>query len=258
MQLLVAYNKDPAGNNMANFISKDMKKDGEIFRGKKFDLVIIPSPSISADWLEEKYAYDGYVFLSKHAAESNVLALTAHSTGNFSDASFGGKKRQIAIPHPYIQKTYIQNLWNKKDAFSDFEITIEATHHGPTSLNKPVLFIEIGTTEKQWTDTKLCDSVAQIVVDVMNNEQKVSPVSLCFGGTHYPEKFTKELIHGEHALGTVVPKHALEFLDDELFFHILKRNSLAKVALLDWDGLGQYKQKVLQLIETTDLEIIKL
>ncbi|MBM3895568.1 MAG: D-tyrosyl-tRNA(Tyr) deacylase [Thaumarchaeota archaeon] len=258
MQLLVAYNKDPAGNNMANFISKDMKKDGEIFRGKKFDLVIIQTPSISADWLEEKYAYDGYVFLSKHAAESNVLALTAHSTGNFSDASFGGKKRQIAIPHPYIQKTYIQNLWNKKDAFSDFEITIEATHHGPTSLNKPVLFIEIGTTEKQWTDTKLCDSVAQIVVDVMNNEQKVSPVSLCFGGTHYPEKFTKELIHGEHALGTVVPKHALEFLDDELFFHILKRNSLAKVALLDWDGLGQYKQKVLQLIETTDLEIIKL
>jgi len=258
MQLLVGYNKDPAGNNMANFISKDMKKDGEIFRGKKFDLVIIQTPSISADWLEEKYAYDGYVFLSKHAAESNVLALTAHSTGNFSDASFGGKKRQIAIPHPYIQKTYIQNLWNKKDAFSDFEITIEATHHGPTSLNKPVLFIEIGTTEKQWTDTKLCDSVAQIVVDVMNNEQKVSPVSLCFGGTHYPEKFTKELIHGEHALGTVVPKHALEFLDDELFFHILKRNSLAKVALLDWDGLGQYKQKVLQLIETTDLEIIKL
>lgn len=258
MQLLVAYNKDPAGNNMANFISKDMKKDGEIFRGKKFDLVIIQTPSISADWLEEKYAYDGYVFLSKHAAESNVLALTAHSTGNFSDASFGGKKRQIAIPHPYIQKTYIQNLWNKKDAFSDFEITIEATHHGPTALNKPVLFIEIGTTEKQWTDTKLCDSVAQIVVDVMNNEQKVSPVSLCFGGTHYPEKFTKELIHGEHALGTVVPKHALEFLDDELFFHILKRNSLAKVALLDWDGLGQYKQKVLQLIETTDLEIIKL
>lgn len=243
---------------MANFISKDMKKDGEIFHGKKFDLVIIPTPSISADWLEEKYAYDGYVFLSKHAAESNVLALTTHSTGNFADANFGGNKRQVAIPHPYIQKSYIQNLWNKKNTFSDFQITIEATHHGPTSLNKPVLFIEIGTTEKQWTNTKLCDSVAQIVVDVMSTEQKTSPVALCFGGTHYPEKFTEELIHGQFALGTVVPKHALEFLDEELFSHILKRNSLAKAALLDWGGLGQYKQKVLQLIETTDLEVIKL
>ena len=258
MQLLVAYNKDPAGNNMANFISKDMKKDGDIFHGKKFDLIIISTPVISADWLEEKYAYDGYVFLSKHAAESNVLALTAHSTGNFSDANFGGLERQVAIPHPFIQKSYIQNLWNKKDVFSDFQITIEATHHGPTALNKPALFIEVGTTEKQWTNTKLCDSVAQVVVDVMNNELKASPVALCFGGTHYPEKFTEELINGEYALGTVIPKHALEFLDEELFSHILDRNYMAKAALLDWGGLGQYKQKVLQLIETTDLEVIKL
>jgi D-aminoacyl-tRNA deacylase len=117
MQLLVAYNKDPAGNNMANFISKDMKKDGDIFYGKKFDLIIILTPVISADWLEEKYAYDGFVFLSKHAAELQVLALTTHSTGNFSDANFGGLERQVAIPHPYIQKSYIQNLWNKKKHF---------------------------------------------------------------------------------------------------------------------------------------------
>lgn len=258
MQLLVAYNKDPAGHNMANFISQNMEKDGDIFRGKKFDLVIIPTPAISADWLEEKYTYDGYIFLSKHAAESKVLALTAHSTGNFSEADFGGVKRQVAIPHPYLQKSYLQNLWEEKNTFSDFEITIEATHHGPTSLNKPSLFIEIGTTEKQWNNTRLCDSVAQIVVTVMNNEPKISPVAICFGGTHYPEKFTQELITGEYALGTVVPKHALQFLDEELFSHIIQRNHVAKSVFLDGGGLGKYKQKVLQLIETTDLEVIKL
>ncbi len=91
MQLLVAYRDDPAGSNMANFISQDMKKDGEIFRGEYFDLLVIPTPVISADWLEEKYSYDGFVFLSKHAAESGVLALTCHSTGNFASAKFGGK-----------------------------------------------------------------------------------------------------------------------------------------------------------------------
>ena len=109
MQLLVAYQDDPAGNNMATFISQNMKKDGEIYRGKYFDLLIIPTPAISADWLEEKYSYDGFVFLSKHAAESGVLALTCHSTGNFSDAKFGGKNRQVAIPHPQLQKSYLQN-----------------------------------------------------------------------------------------------------------------------------------------------------
>jgi len=258
MQLLVAYKDDPAGNNMATFISQNMKKDGEIYRGKDFDLLIIPTPAISADWLEEKYSYDGFVFLSKHAAESGVLALTCHSTGNFSDAKFGGNNRQVAFPHPQLQKSYLQKLWQNKNNFSDFQITIEATHHGPTALNKPSIFIEIGTTEKQWTDTTLCSSIAKLVVEVLKEKQKSAPVAICFGGTHYPEKFTKELLEGKHALGTVIPKHSLDFLDQELFCHILERNNIAKSALLDWGGLGQNKQKVLDLLNQTDLEVIRL
>lgn len=258
MELLVAYEKDPAGHNMARHISKNMKKEGEIFKGKNFDLVIIPTPTISADWLEEKYHYDGFVFLSKHAAQSGELALTCHSTGNFDDAQFGGNKRQVAVPHPHLQKSYLQTLWDNKKNFEEFQITIEATHHGPTALSKPALFIEIGTTEKQWNDESLCTSVANLILKVLADPIKTHPIAICFGGTHYPDKFTKELIKGKHALGTVVPKHALEFLDDELFSHILKRNEQAKAALLDWAGLGKQKQKVLDLLNSTDLQVIKL
>ena len=92
----------------------------------------------------------------------------------------------------------------------------------------------------------------------MNSEQKSNPVAICFGGTHYPDKFTKELIHGKFALGTVIPKHALDFLDEELFSHILDRNNMAKTALLDWGGLGQNKQKVLDMLNNTNLEVIRL
>jgi len=243
---------------MAKFISQEMKNDGEIYRGKYFDLLIIPTPAIYADWLEEKFSYDGFIFLSKHAAESGVLALTCHSTGNFSEAKFGGNNRQVAIPHPHIQKSYLQKLWQNRNDFSKFQITIEATHHGPTDLNKPSIFIEIGTTEKQWNDSILCNSIAKIVVEIMKSEQKSNPVAICFGGTHYPDKFTQEVIHGKFALGTVIPKHALDFLDEELFSHILDRNNMAKTALLDWGGLGQNKQKVLDMLNNTNLEVIRL
>ena len=258
MELLVAYQDDPAGHNMAKFLSKEMTKEGDVFRGKFYDLLIIPTPAISADWLEEKYDYDGFIFLSKHAAESGVLALTCHSTGNFSEAKFGGNERQVAIPHPDIQKAYLQTLKKNQSKFSEFQITIEATHHGPTALGKPAIFIEIGTTEKQWNDVSLCNSVATLVDEVLRQPINKNPVAICFGGTHYPSKFTKELLEGKHALGTVIPKHALDNLDDELFSHILLRNNMAKTALLDWTGLGQNKQKVLDLLDSTDLEVIKL
>lgn len=258
MELLVAYEKDPAGYNMAKFVSKGLKKDGDIFRGKNFDLLIIPTPAISADWLEEKYHYDGFVFLSKHAAQSGDLALTCHSTGNFAEAQFGGHPKQVAVPHPYLQKAYMKSLWENKDHYAQFQITIEATHHGPTALSKPTLFVEIGTTEKQWNDEALCNSVASLVLKTLSEPVEKDPVAICFGGTHYPEKFTRELVHGKYSLGTVIPKHALDFLDEEMFLHILARNEKATAALVDWAGLGKQKQKVLDLLKTTNLDVIRL
>ena len=258
MDLLVAYKNDPAGNNMAEELSQDLEKKNGVFRGEKFDVLITTSPVISADWLEKKFDYDGYVFLSKHAAESGTLALTCHSTGNFDVAKFGGNSQQVAIPFPSFQKTYLQNLWKNRTDFPDFQITIEATHHGPTDLNKPSIFIEIGTTQKQWNDVELCNSIAQIVKKTFENPLQQFPFAVCFGGTHYSQKFTNEIIKGKFALGTVIPKHALEFLKESLFQHIIERNIGAQVALLDWNSLGKNKQKVVELLSTTKLKVIKL
>jgi D-aminoacyl-tRNA deacylase len=258
MDLLVAYQDDPAGYNMAKFLSKEMIQEDDVFHGKYYDLIIISTPAISADWLEEKYDYDGFVFLSKHAAESGVLALTCHCTGNFSEAKFGGNERQVAIPYSYLQKAYLQTLKKNQSQFPEFQITIEATHHGPTALTKPSIFIEIGTSEKQWNDVSLCNSVATLIHQVITHPIKETPIAICFGGTHYPSKFTNELLEGKYALGTVIPKHALDNLDKQLFSHILKQNSMAQTALLDWGGLGSNKQKVLDLLKSTELEVIKL
>ena len=125
-------------------------------------------------------------------------------------------------------------------------------------MKKPSIFVEIGTTESQWTDENLCSSVAKLVVDTLDKTLEPSPFAICFGGTHYSEKFTKELLFGKYALGTVMPKHALEFLTPELFQHMIERNKGAKAALLDWKSLGKFKKTLLDLLSTTNLESIKL
>ncbi len=104
----------------------------------------------------------------------------------------------------------------------------------------------------------MCHSVAKLVHHVFSNNISENPVAICFGGTHYPSKFTHELLEGRYSLGTVMPKHTLDELDEELFLHIMKQNNVAKFALLDWRGLGSNKQKILNFLESTSLEIIKL
>ena len=258
MDLLIAFKNDPAGHNMAKFISQDMNKDGDVYLGKNYDLIEIDSPVISADWLDEKYDYDGFIFLSKHAAESGTLALTCHSTGNFNEAKFGGNDKELAIPYSNLQKNYMQKLWDNRESFPEFEITIEATHHGPTHLKKPSIFVEIGTTSLQWNDETLCSSVAQLVMDTLEKPSHSYPFVICFGGTHYSEKFTKELLFGKYALGTVMPKHALEFLNHDLFEHLITQNYGAEAALLDWKSLGKHKQTLIDFLSTTNLDVIKI
>ena len=260
VELLVAYKDDPAGYNMAKHLASNMKKTSDdILRGTHYDLLIISTPAISADWLEEQYDnYGGFIFLSKHASEAGIPALTCHSTGNFSQAMYGGQDSQVAVPHPDLQKIYLQTLYSNKSYFPGFDITIEATHHGPTMLSKPTIFVEVGTTLSQWNDIELCGRVATLVHQVMSNPIPRHPVAICFGGTHYSTKFTTEIIKGKHALGTVVPKHALEYLDEKMLRHILARNSMANTAILDWKGLGTYKKKVFEMLNSTDLEVLKI
>ena len=152
----------------------------------------------------------------------------------------------------------MKTLWENRESFLDFEITIEATHHGPTHLKKPSIFVEIGTTDLQWNDEKLCSSVAQLVLETLEKPSDSHPFAICFGGTHYSEKFTKELLFGKYALGTVMPKHALEFLNPDLFEHIITQNNGAEAALLDWKSLGKQKQTLIDLLSTTKLEVIKI
>ena len=64
------------------------------------------------------------------------MALTCHSTGNFSEAKFGGNNKQMAIPHPDIQKKYLQMLWENKSQFSDFQITTEAEIAGVEMIRR--------------------------------------------------------------------------------------------------------------------------
>ena len=259
MDLLVAYKNDPAGHNMAKFISQNMNDDGDIYRGKNFDLIEIDSPAISADWLDEKYEYDGFIFLSKHAAESGTLALTCHSTGNFDEAKFGGNQKELAIPYPDLQKRYMQKLWDNHESFPDFEITIEATHHGPTSLRKPSIFIEIGPSMNEWVNENAAELVSKSLWKSCSRISKSDKVAIGFGGPHYSEKFTKFIVESEFSLASVASKYNLQYIDKEMVIQ-MKNKSIEPVryAALDWKGLGKEKKRIIDVINELELEVIRI
>ena len=201
-----------------------------------------------------------FIFLSQHRSQANIPALTCHSTGNFGKNVFGGKEKELGISYPWIQKQYLIELNNQKDNVPFYDIIIESTHHGPTSLEKPILFIEIGSTEKQWTDENAANTVCSSLFKLITKERRVcKKVGIAIGGTHYPIKFNKLLLESEYGLGAIAAKHDLPYLDNFLIDQMIHRN-IEKVtyALVDVKGLGKEKSRVLTLLDKCGIEVVKI
>ena len=221
----------------------------------RFEGMIVFPPN-----LDEYFNPRAYIFLSRHSADSGIASLTAHSTGNFStEAKFGGSGKELGRSDPSLLKNYMRALWRHRAEADGYEIAMEATHHGPTSLLKPVLFVELGSSERYWGDRKAAGVVARSLMESLAEGEIWTKIAVGFGGTHYSEKFTKLLVEGEFAFSFVAPKYALEHVDEGILSQMIQRtNAPVRYAVLDWKGLGPQKEKVVKLVKQFGLEEVRV
>jgi D-aminoacyl-tRNA deacylase len=271
--VLVTSSNDLAGTTMSRYLMRSAEfasgsnrnADGQSYQSPRYrniQLYIFSGNLLTLENINDLYSNaDVFIFLSKHRSQSSVPTLTCHFTGNFSaDASYGGNPRQIAISYPSLQKGYLKAITAARQKVSGYEVIIEATHHGPTSLNKPVLFIELGSSEKQWADENAAAVICDTLLDILDNGfERYDKVGIALGGTHYPKKFNKLLLESKFALAAVASKHNLEAIDQEMLNQMLEK-SIEKVThvVLDSKGLGRQKDRILKMLEKTPLELYKV
>jgi len=204
---------------------------------------------------------DVFIFLSKHKSDSTIPTLTCHFTGNFSaDNSHGGYPRQIAITYPSLLKGYLKAMTAAKQKVPGYEVIIEATHHGPTSIDKPVLFIELGSSENQWKDANAAAAMCEALLSVLDKGfEPCEKVGIALGGTHYPQKFNRLLLESNFGLAAVASKHNLEAIDREMLDQMAEK-STEKVThvVLDIKGLGRRKDMILKILSDSPLEVYRV
>lgn len=266
--VLITSTKDEASATIARglvdhhgFESTEIELLGRpVFQNGSLLLVTIETELISPPDLDAYFNPQAYVFLSRHYAESGIPSLTVHTTGNFTgETALGGRPRKLGWVNPDLQKNYLLALDKRKGDLDGYEITIEATHHGPTSLKKPVLFVELGSSEKDWGDDRAGQVIGDALVEALTMGRSWEKVAIAFGGTHYPAKFTRLLLESDIALSSVVPKHSLDGLDSEMFGQMIQKTSrFPRYVAVDWKGLGPYKEKVMALAAQFALEVIRV
>lgn len=241
---VIISKKDQASLNIYNQLTK--------LNFKEFN--IIQENSVYVEDIDKKIDADFFIFATKHKSDSLKKTLTVHNPGNWGKAELGGKDFTLPLSKASILKEAFLEL--KKLNNLDYEVSAEVTHHGPF-LNKPSLFIEIGSSKIQWKDEKAAEIIAKTILNLVSrNNIKKYKTAIAFGSTHYMPSFNKILERTDIALAYVCPKYQLQNLNKNLIQQSIN-NSIEKpdFFLLDWKGLGEYKEKVKKLLAEFNLPI---
>jgi len=188
---------------------------------------------------------DLLAFASRHAGETGPL-LTAHHTGNFGPAEFGGADGALARACPNAQRVVFEAL--EEFAPDGYEVGLECTHHGPSEVGVPSMFVEVGSDEPQWDDPAAARAVARAILELEGVDADAARENgarrhlVGFGGGHYVPRFERVVRETDWAIGHVGADWALDAMgdpgDNEAVIEAAFAESAAEYALLEADRPG--------------------
>ncbi|MBU2560135.1 hypothetical protein KKA03_04490 [archaeon] len=263
MRLIVTSQKDIAGSNIYEMLACDFgfKEDGD-FEGKpvykKGDIWLIATGrgQVEAEHLDEFFNPDYYVFASRHRSESGERTLTVHVTGNLTEkAEVGGKPKELAYANPDAMKVALLELEKGREEKNlDYKVSMEATHHGPTGLKKPVLFVEVGSTEDEWRDENAVEVVARAALAAAENKEEFTR-AIGIGGNHYAPVHTKAVLGTDISIGHIIPIYAVSEIGLKEFKKASEKTG-AEFGFLDWKGMRkEHKDRVRGFAEELGLPL---
>lgn len=205
---------------------------------------------------DKKIGADLFIIPTTHRSAAGVRSFTVHSVGNWGNADLGGKPRTLGVSPAALQREALFKIRELAQGLP-YEVVLEATHHGP-DLQKPCLFMEIGSGPEQWQDPAAGSVIAKALLDLLSSATgKIQlPYRSAFGigGPHYVPNFLKVMERSDIAFGHIIPKHQLQFLDAEMLQQVIAKTlPKPELAVLDWKGLGEHKQRVVQLLRDAGL-----
>lgn len=206
--------------------------------------------------IDKKINADLFVFASKHQSTSKIASLTCHSIGNFDLALYGGVSNKLVYSNPFFLRSMFLSL-NKFGGGDSFDIINEATHHGPY-LERAGVFVEIGSSEKEWANKKAGEILARSLMEAIKTYSQDVRVAIGFGGLHSCNEFNKVVLRTPVAFSFICPKHNLEFIDENMLRQMLMRSTKkVDLAILDYKGLGRYKDKIVSLLNEAGIKYKK-
>jgi D-aminoacyl-tRNA deacylase len=230
----VSSRLDLAGENIRNHLAQLLEADGTGWpEGRTYEFIEVDGRLIHAEGIDKKTDADLIIFISRHSSTNPVPVLTVHITGNFREAELGGTAQMLAPAATAMMQATLRSL--ARHCPEGYRVSYEVTHHGPTDLDLPSFFVEIGSTDKEWVDPAAGLAVARSVLSAVPQD----PVPLIgFGGNHYAARETEIALSSRGAFGHIAHTREASTLDETMIM-AMREKSGAVAAYIDRKALNR-------------------
>lgn len=258
--LIVTSKQDKAGSNITTQLSQLRKNlllatmDSE---KPFFDFYLIEGETIYTENIDKERIskYDVIIFASRHESSKKEKTLSVHAPGNWREAKLGGEQGKICKSSALFQKFLFEKLNEKTKEFDldqKYNVTLECTHHGPL-LEKPCVYIEIGSTDMEWSDRRAAFVIAQTIKDTIENfsPNEYHEIGFGIGGPHYCPNFNKLQEKSNVALSHIIPSYALPLTEEMVKEVLEKTEEDIDYAVLDWKGIGgdEERKRIIKILD---------
>jgi D-aminoacyl-tRNA deacylase len=186
--------------------------------------------------------------------------LTVHFPGNWGAAEMGGEAETLNLAWASkLKQLFLALKQANVETGLNWPVLVEADHHGPTLTNAPIIYIEIGSSEKEWVDEKAGETVAKAVAISLSVPQSCHSF-LGVGGGHYAREFCEFISKPENkdlAVGHILAKYNIDTVSEKAFSEAITKSveKVERVILLKDSTNLKQKEKIRKLCEKHSLTI---
>ena len=274
---IIVPKKDLAAQTIWNQLMEQslFKETNELFDGNpiysyanqpnKIKIVHSIRDGVESNHLDTMIDAKLYIFASRHRAASGTPALLIHPTGNWSQVTLAGRENELSFTSSRVLQNGLYKLLEKKEEYNldEFKVDLEVTHHGPTELKTPLVFMELGSSEEYWVHERGARAVGEAIIGTaewfVSNSQVSGQSYIGFGGNHYAYRFHKHIMeNSEVSISHIAPKHSLDSITPNIIQEAFTKTIEDPIgALIDKKGARSEQRRIIsEIVEEQGKECI--
>ena len=196
--IALAISRDPVAKGVARILGLETSTGGAAFAlAKRGELLAIvhngDSTEVPPEGELRGLGIEHLVVPSRHEMARPRPMLTTHTPGT---------PPSLSVAHASLKSWLFRHICEERPEGYDCEL--EATHHGPNTEQISVTFIEVGSTEREWSDERALRTLASALEDLTDFKPSGAPVVMSVGDLHY-SLLKQEVLNGVD-IGHVIHK----------------------------------------------------